>query len=84
MSEKERLPAYLLCVFLGLFGAHRFYVGKIGTGVLWLLTGGVFFIGWLVDMIMITVGSFKDREGKKVQAWIVVRDNEGKKVQVWT
>ena len=84
MSEKKGLPAYLLCMLLGLFGAHRFYVGKIGTGIIWLLTLGVLGIGWLVDIIMIIVGSFKDKEGKKVEAWIIVKDKEGDIVQYWT
>jgi hypothetical protein len=38
-------------------------VGKIGTGIVWLLTGGVLGIGWLVDIIMIAVGKFKDKQG---------------------
>lgn len=41
--------AWILQTFLGVFGVHRFYMGKIGTGILWLLTGGVFLIGWLYD-----------------------------------
>ena len=42
--------AWLLLVFLGWFGIHRFYMGKIFTGILWMLTGGLFFFGWLYDL----------------------------------
>ena len=55
-SPKSRLIALLLCVFVGGLGIHRFYVGKIGTGVLWLLTAGCFGIGALVDLIMMACG----------------------------
>ena len=41
--------AWILLTFLGAFGIHRFYMGKIGTGILWLLTGGLFLVGWLYD-----------------------------------
>lgn len=64
--KKSRLVAGLLCFFLGALGIHRFYVGKIGTGIIWLLTGGLFGIGWLIDFIMILVGAFKDKSGNKI------------------
>jgi len=63
MSGKSKMTTLLLCIFLGGLGVHRFYVGKIGTGVVWLLTAGVFGIGWLVDIIMVAMGKFKDKQG---------------------
>lgn len=68
-SEKRILPAALLCFFLGIFGAHRFYAGKTGTAVLQLFTLGGLGIWALVDMIMIIVGAFSDSEGNKITEW---------------
>ncbi|MCL1931178.1 MAG: TM2 domain-containing protein [Treponema sp.] len=62
-SSKSKLLTALLCLFLGYLGIHRFYVGKVPTGILWLLTGGIAGIGVVVDFIMILVGSFTDGDG---------------------
>lgn len=63
MSEKSKMTAALLCFFLGGLGVHRFYMGKIGTGILWLLTGGILGIGTIVDFIIILCGKAKDKKG---------------------
>ena len=68
-SEKRILPAFLLCFFLGVFGVHRFYAGKIGTGLLQLVTLGGFGIWWLIDLILILTGNFKDSDGERVTEW---------------
>lgn len=61
--KKNWLVALLLCLLLGGIGAHRFYVGKTGTGILWLLTGGCLGIGWIVDFVKILLGRFTDKQG---------------------
>lgn len=62
-SPKSNLAALLLCIFLGVWGVHRFYVGKIGTGLLFLFTFGLFGFGWVVDLVLIATGSFTDSAG---------------------
>jgi len=85
VSPKSRAALSILAFFLGELGIHRFYVGKIGTGIAMLLLAIIgystlaFFIGipflvvlgiWnLIDFIMAVVGNFKDKEGKKISNW---------------
>ena len=63
LSPKSKGTAAVLCFFLGGLGVHRFYTGKIGTGILWLCTLGLAGVGMIVDFIMILCGSFKDSDG---------------------
>lgn len=63
MNAKSKMVALLLCIFLEGLGIHRFYVGKIGTGIIWLLTGGCFGIGYIVDIVMFATGKFTDKAG---------------------
>ena len=62
-SDKNKKTALILCALGGFFGFHQYYVGKIGTGLLYTFTGGLFLIGWLLDLIKIATGSFKDNAG---------------------
>ncbi len=68
-SPKSRTVALLLCLFLGVLGIHRFYVDKIGTGLLYLCTYGLFGIGPFIDLILILTGSFTDGQGLPVTDW---------------
>ena len=66
-SEKDWMTTLLLCLFCGGIGVHRYYVGKIGTGILYTLTLSLFGIGCLVDLIKIATGKFTDKDGNYIQ-----------------
>ncbi|ODS23905.1 hypothetical protein AB835_06655 [Candidatus Endobugula sertula] len=68
VSEKGFVPTLLLCFFLGVLGVHRSYVGKIGTGLLMLITFGGLGIWSLVDFIIIACSNFKDKDGLVIKA----------------
>jgi hypothetical protein len=68
-SPKSRLAAALLAWFLGFLGIHRFYVGKVGTGILMIVTLGGLGIWVLIDFIVILLGSFKDKEERYLANW---------------
>lgn len=67
VSDKSKGTTALLCFFLGNLGVHRFYVGKIGTGIAMLLTLGCAGIWTLVDFIIILCGNFKDKYGLAIK-----------------
>lgn len=62
-SGKSQIVAIVLCLFLGAFGIHRFYLGYPGMGILMLLTGGLFGILWLIDLILLLTGGLKPKNG---------------------
>lgn len=65
-SEKDWLVTLLLCLFVGGIGVHRFYAGKIGTGILQIITLGGCGIWTLIDLIMILTGNFTDKNGNAI------------------
>ena len=71
VSPKSRLVAFLVGAPFGMFGAHRFYVGKVGSGIAMIFTLGGVGIWWLVDMIVLLSGEFRDADHKRVVRWMV-------------
>ncbi len=65
-SDKDFITTLLICVFLGGLGVHRFFVDKMGTGVLMLVTLGGLGLWWIIDIILIVTGSFEDSEGRVI------------------
>ena len=67
ISDKDFLPTLILCFFVGMLGIHRFYAGKVGTGILMLLTLGGLGFWTIIDFIIIVLGNFKDSDGLKIK-----------------
>ncbi len=65
-NKRDWLVTLLLAIFVGTIGIHRFYAGKIGTGILMILTAGGCGIWTLIDVIMIAMGKFEDAEGNVI------------------
>lgn len=75
VSDRKILPTWLLCLFFGVFGAHRFYVRKTQTGIAMLLLlligigAPVTVIWWLVDLVVLTFGAFRDGNERQLRDW---------------
>lgn len=69
VSPKSRLAVTLLSFFLGGLGIHRFYLGKIGTGIAMIFTLGGLGIWALIDFIFAVSGNMKDKQGKPIKTW---------------
>ena len=68
-SDRSRLVALIMAMFLGLFGVHRFYVGKTGSAIAQIFTLGGLGIWTMYDVILIAAGSFRDADGRRVVYW---------------
>lgn len=63
-SPKSKVAALVLCIVFGVFGFHRFYVGKVGSGILYMFSGGAFLVGWIVDIVKLCNNTFTDSRGR--------------------
>ena len=66
-SDRSKKVALILCIFLGFLGAHDFYLGRIGSGILKLFTANIFVVGWVYDIVKIATGTYKDGAGAPVR-----------------
>lgn len=74
ISDKSRLVTFILGIFLGVFGGHRFYAGRIQSGILMACTIGGLGLWWLYDMIIILAGAFRDGDGRVIADWEIEPD----------
>lgn len=71
-STRSRLCALLLCIFFGVIGVHRLYLGRTASGIVMIFLGWLTFGIWpIIDLILIACGSFRDGEGRLVTEWDV-------------
>tara|TARA_Y100000817_G_scaffold113896_1_gene89230 strand:+ start:356 stop:628 length:273 start_codon:yes stop_codon:yes gene_type:complete len=66
VSKKNGIVLLLLLLLIGVFGVHRFYAGRIGTGIIFLFTFGIFGLGLIYDLILVLTQKLKDGEGKNI------------------
>ncbi|MDK2980139.1 MAG: hypothetical protein PWQ55_486 [Chloroflexota bacterium] len=76
VSNRSKWITFLICLYSGFFGGHRFFTGHIKLGILYLFTGGLFCVGWVFDLIQILTGTYVDKNGRKL-------NNNSKKMPVW-
>ncbi|MDE6502622.1 MAG: TM2 domain-containing protein [Ruminococcus sp.] len=71
ISKKSKSTAIVLCClgFFGMGGIHRFYAGKIGTGILWFCTVGCFGIGTVMDLVSLIINKFYDSHERPISKW---------------
>jgi len=69
VSPKSRTIALILCILFGYFGAHQFYAGRKGLGILYIFTVGLFLFGWIIDFVLILLGQYKDASGRYIATW---------------
>ena len=67
VSPKSKVATLILAIFLGWLGIHRFYAGRYISGIVYLFTYGVFYCGWILDIILIIMGKFKDKNGLPIK-----------------
>lgn len=88
-SPKNYGATLLLAIFAGFLGIHRFYVGKTGTGILYFFTGGLFIIGWVIDVFQVIFANFTDKAGRFIRPGnerVAMSDGktpEKKKTPIW-
>jgi hypothetical protein len=69
VSEKSRTTALILNLLTGFVGGHRFFAGKVGTGVLMVCTLGGLGLWWVYDLVLIGTGEFRDADGRRILRW---------------